>query len=679
MLLQAREAYTRAEQLLEGYDDPLEHAKLQFNFANTLRQIDTKNIDQLMQAKEKLHFSLNIFEAQAPQYLPNVKEALNVVESALKIAPLATEIDQRQEEMAHLQKELKKGRDVSKTLKKIQDIVKDEAGLLNLVGKTQLLFNELSPEIQKSGQYEELQNQINEMSRQAIGGTPADDQDAEILQALQDRLKADLNQGVIDEDRAESISGVIAQLVTNISGNENDMNTIIAKNEKLRKLANARIEIQHYLSHGLPRPPSGTRAAELVELNWVIRRFLTEEMFLPNKGAAESKELIDLSMQATRIDRRIYLAGEDDQKAHNIEVEEFRPLTLEIRGYSARKYTMLAQPIWPVAQSPVETNAVFYSGSERLQVLLSDVCTEKGLKLTQPAQGKSIAISRWMEIQKAMTTVFDMGISDSHKLASVAYELGIALCLGKPIVVISSNEQALPFDVDIKPSILKGDNDDHINLASAVDSSIVWTFDRPSSKDYLNTLNHILTVYTRPYPNTYVDQSIKLLEDHQQDPDPLAIHRTIKKFVDFLNNAHEQSTMLIHPIWPPIYPEANASRLFHIMPFRPVWADKVASVTRVVCEQLEVDYVRGDKVKDPNVIHSIWREIAKASHVLIDLTDFNANVALELGITHTLGKPALIVGQNDTIENLFPMIEKLRVATYSDPKELEVIVQDFLK
>jgi len=50
----------------------------------------------------------------------------------------------------------------------------------------------------------------------------------------------------------------------------------------------------------------------------------------------------------------------------------------------------------------------------------------------------------------------------------------------------------------------------------------------------------------------------------------------------------------------------------------------------------------------------------------VDITDFNANVALELGIAHALGRRTLIVAQRgNTLDRLFPSISKLRVHDYS--------------
>jgi hypothetical protein len=152
-----------------------------------------------------------------------------------------------------------------------------------------------------------------------------------------------------------------------------------------------------------------------------------------------------------------------------------------------------------------------------------------------------------------------------------------------------------------------------------------------------------------------------MLDDIRQTPDSLAMTRTLTKFFEYLKDGE---TILVHPLWSPVYPELKNPRLFHVMPFRPEWADQVTAVTRKLCEAAGVKYVRGDEASDPNVIRSIWQEIARATHVLVDLTGFNPNVALELGIAHTLGKKVLMTGQGDPQSCVFPSISKLRVQSY---------------
>ena len=79
MLLQAQKVYQRAETLLEGQSDELERAKLSFDFANTLRQIDPKDMEQLQEAKRRLLAARAYFAMHAPQYLAQVDAALQSV------------------------------------------------------------------------------------------------------------------------------------------------------------------------------------------------------------------------------------------------------------------------------------------------------------------------------------------------------------------------------------------------------------------------------------------------------------------------------------------------------------------------------------------------------------------------------------------------------------------------
>ncbi len=66
-----------------------------------------------------------------------------------------------------------------------------------------------------------------------------------------------------------------------------------------------------------------------------------------------------------------------------------------------------------------------------------------------------------------------------------------------------------------------------------------------------------------------------------------------------------------------------------------------------------VEYIRGDHVLDADIIRSIWDNLCQATHVLVDLTGLNANVALELGIAHTLGRNVLLVSQDGPAQGWF--------------------------
>ncbi len=676
MFIKAKEAYELSEAFLEGYDDELEWAKLNFNFGNTLRQIDPNDIGQLQEAQQRFVAARKVFAKQAPQFLEQVDSALMSVRSLLKIAPMAMAIENNYAEMEALKKQLASGENLSEIIQKIRNVMTKDGGLAGLIGKIQTLTSELPEELRESDKFSEIQQKLNSLAEFAIEGESMGGQEKQIVNILRKRLEAELKQGKVSDDRAETLSGVIEQLRSILSADGDNLNELLERGQRLRELIGTQFESQHYLSHGLDRPAAGSRASELVEICWSLRRYLLEEMNRSGKGPDESKEALRLNIQAAKVDKRIYEAGEDTDRAVTVDKEELRPLSLAVRSFSARLHPMIAQPIWPTATVPVDVSAVFYSGSADLRRRVMKICNRLGLSLMSAPRGESIANARWKQLQKAMLAIFDLAVKQGSACAAVAYELGIALTLGKPLVVMSTKERPLPFDVDVDAVILSGDSDDDDKMSSAIDQSIVWTYSRGPKKAFLATLDHVLKKYPRPQSDTYLDQTLKLMSDQREEPDPLTVNRTLKKFVDFLE---DDTTILIHPVWNPKYPELDRPRLFHVMPFRPEWADDAVMVTRRMCETRGADYVRGDKVEDPNVIRSIWQEIARASHALVDLTGFNANVALELGIIHTLGRKSLLVGQGDTVERLFPMIAKLRVHAYRDIEELGELVRAFLK
>jgi hypothetical protein len=667
MLLKARKSYQVAETLLAGQPDDLERAKLNFNFANTLRQIDPNNMEQLQEAKQRGLAARAYFAGHAPQYLAQVDAVLKSVENLLQIAPLANAVRQNTDDMAALQKQLAEGGDINEITAKAKEVMKRGGGAAGMVGQLQTIIETLPEDQRQSSQFADIREQMQGLTKKALGNDGMTPEVKQIWSTLNDRLKAEAAKGAVSKDRAESLGGLMEELDRILSGDEKDNSALLSKLQKMREFFEGKLELTHYLSHGIPRPPAGSRAADLVELNWQLRHYLMEEMNRPEKGEEESKEALDLSMRAARVDKRIYEAGADDALATTVEKEELRPLALAVRNFSARMHSMPAKPVWHSAKVAVDSNAVFYSGSAKWKGAVAAVCRRPGLEMLAEPRGESYASARWKQLQMAFTTVFDLRVEDGPSMAAVTYELGIALTLGKPVVVLVGERQTMPFDVDIDPVVLAGGPADDAALASAIDRSTTWTYPRPLADASPKTLEYVISRYPRPQQNVYVDQTLRMLSELSDAPDPVAITRTLVKFFDYMNDG---VTMVVQPWWLPAYPEGNKLRLFHVMPFRPPWADQVTANTRETCRAVGVSYVRGDEMDDPNVIRSIWEEIARATHILVDLTGFNANVALELGISHTLGKKVLLVGQGDPKEHVFESISRFRVQSY-DTKQLD--------
>jgi hypothetical protein len=87
--------------------------------------------------------------------------------------------------------------------------------------------------------------------------------------------------------------------------------------------------------------------------------------------------------------------------------------------------------------------------------------------------------------------------------------------------------------------------------------------------------------------------------------------------------------------------------VFVLMPFaaemRPIYDDHILKVTknlRISCERCD------DFFSTESIISEIWTAIFKASICIADCTGKNPNVFYELGLSHTLGRPTIVISQS---------------------------------
>jgi len=148
--------------------------------------------------------------------------------------------------------------------------------------------------------------------------------------------------------------------------------------------------------------------------------------------------------------------------------------------------------------------------------------------------------------------------------------------------------------------------------------------------------------------------------------------------------AVQQARTLIEPPKPPsqfgfqmevnpIFGEPNQgaqfqSDIFMITPFR----DQFDSVYRNVIVPTVIDMnltiKRGDEFNtvQGQIMSEVWAAINACRLVIVETTEVNANVYYELGIAHTLGKPAILITQGKDIED-FPFdIRHLRFIVYEN-------------
>lgn len=678
LLMKSRDAYEKAESLLGVHGDALERAKLDFNFGNTLRQLDPNDTRQLQEAERRFLAARKVFAEKAPQNVARVDEALSSTRNLLKLAPLANAVERNRAELGDLEGQLKSGGNLTEIAAKLQEVRERNGGVVGLFAAIQGIVNELPDSAKQGDKHDKLKEQMDKLASLIQGSEASmDPKERGIMQLLRDKLKEEVNAGRVTRDRAKTMADLLNGIGKTMGSGGDDIQSLMTQAQEMREKAAAQFANLHYLSHGIDRPQKGSRAAELVELCWVLRLFLLEEAFQQGKSEGESKAVLDLNVRASGVDKRIYEAGSDDARAIVVDKEALRPLALEIRNFAARHHPLLAKPIWPSARVQVDTNAVVFVGTSKVRQQVASVCEELGLNLKSVPKGEDIASARWKQLQTASVAIFDLSTREGPDRAAVAYELGIARTLGKSIVVLARQDQHIPFDIDVEPVLLSGTAQDVSSITEAIDRALVWTMPRPRSSAVLKTIQNVLSRYSIPQTDIYLDQTLKQLQRLEKNQDAVAATVALKTLVGFLG---ADAPVLIHPVWPPAYPEPEMLRLFHVMPFQPAWADVAADRVEKVCRTMKVQYVRGDRVKDPNVIRSIWEEINRASHVLVDLTDFNANVALELGIAHTLGRPTLMVGQGTTVKRLFPMIAKLRFDSYesAESSKLSALVKSLL-
>lgn len=666
-LLEAEWLYREAGRALAGNSDADESALLDYQLGHVLQQIDPRDIERLSEAQERVQCARRHFAAQDCPDLAECDQTLGLINRALSIARLAVEAERRGQQIGGLALELERGGDVTTVATKLAALEQSGASPDELVARAQAVF--LGQPFEPKG----------DPRHTAVAGQPLPHGE-EIKEALERRFQEEQASGALSPERIASLGDSI-KLIGRVLGDEDDSIVhLTATGQEMRQFSDTQMDNAHYLSHrGLSRPPAGTRTAALVEMNWLLRRRLMQAMNRPWRGEYESREAQTLAARAADVDRRIYEADADVAASGAVEAESLRPLATAVRLFTARPHVMPAHPVWGAEVVAAGTQTLFHAGPAGSEAVLALACKRSGLQIPPRGSSDDHARLRWQQLQRSALAVFDLRTGTEGERADASYELGMALTLGKPVVVLASPERRLPFDIAVDPVDLAAAENADAALADAVDRASCWTFPEIAGSPWHATLDHVLATYAQETGDTYVDQTTKLLRSPDARNDSLIASSALDNLLHFEGDGR---TRLIYPRWAPAYPSPGGLvRLFHVTPYQPEWAETVTELARATCRQAGAKYVRGDEVSQPDVVASIWAEIAVCTHVLADLTGLNANVALELGMAHTLGKPVLMIGQERTADELFPAISKLRLQPYSLGERLPALgtaIENFL-
>jgi hypothetical protein len=425
-----------------------------------------------------------------------------------------------------------------------------------------------------------------------------------------------------------------------------------------------------------PRVPAGTRATVLLEFLRATHAALVDElagMRLNTDAEAAAYELIGAVKTARD---SVLAAGPSD--LGGIEAEVLRPLAQDAREFALRRHLTFARPIWPSTKVPRDAGTVFYSGGERVRGLIEQACADRGLRCLPPVRHREPASGRWEQLRMSAVAVFDLTALAAPSptadiVAPVAYELGMALAVGCPVVIVATGSQRLPFDVDVDPVRVRSTDDraDGQALADGLDSAIYGLL-RGGVGDSVGSSLAWLRWHYRD-----LERWPQVLDvfDPSAAEDSVRARRLAMSALSLLN---DDLTEMVLPSWPGSYPDPAEPRCFHVTAFGPDWATMTREVLAAACapewlsRSTTVDesvsrpiaYIRGDESHAPDIIRAIWDDISRATHVVVDLTGLNPNVVLELGIGHVLGRNVLLISQ-DPPEGTFPAIAKLRCYQYS--------------
>ncbi len=488
--------------------------------------------------------------------------------------------------------------------------------------------------------------------------------------------------GVIAPERRPLLSSILSELEEIIA---TEGATLADTQIKARRVQNLFAQLSEGLINpSRPQPvnrqDAAPRVRRITDLHNDLYRYMiteTANVLFPREEGKAAAQLMGRLTES----REALAALPGDDALVKIEHEFLRPLALEIRNFSLRHHLMLAQPIWPsrtVAQQPSE---VFYSGDAKIDSLLARVYEARALRRPAPETHQEPSSFRWQQLRAAAVAVFDFtsyersaDFTAASLVAPVAYELGIALALGRPVVIGALEHQDLPFDLDIEPVRLLGDNADDERVSCALDNAF-YALQRGSGGSSVEASIKFLRNRFGGHSDLHVRGAMASL-DNEASADPVRAKLLIQSALEFLG---AEANQLITPAWPGSYPDPKHRRCFHVTAFGPPWSAAMMRLVQDSCGS-DTEYVRGDRVLAPDILRSIWDEICRATHIVVDLTGLNANVALELGIAHALGRNVLLVSQDENPARYFRAIAKQRIHRYDLSKNSgDTAVQTHLK
>jgi hypothetical protein len=374
----------------------------------------------------------------------------------------------------------------------------------------------------------------------------------------------------------------------------------------------------------------------------------------------------------------------EDTRALQFERTELRPLAQQAHELALLPHLTLARPFWDTPRADASASRVFYAGEADLAALLGQALAGLRLELASARPGRYYGQARWDQLRESFVAVFDWRShsrelaehdpAGAAQLAAAAYELGLALAMGHPVVIVGRAGQAMPFDIDIDPVNMCGDAAADVAALTAALDHAIYDRQRVADDPCLAATRAGLVALAAGRGKARVFEGMGwLAEDNLRDPVAfLAAARQMLR--------EEAALELLTPVWP-TPAEHPQPTLFHVTPFSLDWSSAARKAVRRACADCGIRHADGATAKESRILRRIWDGIATARWVLVDVTGLNPNVFIELGMAHALGRDTLIVERGVPGEAPPPKLrnlEKIEFKRYADLAGLRALIADWV-
>lgn len=508
--------------------------------------------------------------------------------------------------------------------------------------------------------------------------------------------EADVAAGRVDPTEAVAIDAAIGDIEQIAQQHRPEMQTLLANSGRIRDLGG---RIATLAGRSTPTlTEHQTRGDALRRRVAKLRADLIADNF-DQAGADETKRTAQALVRRCQDADRLLGAGAGDPAAlADIERRIARPLAADIRTFLRRHHLTIIRPPWGSAASPSGGTA-FFSGGLAAHEWVAQACARIGIGLPRANAAGDAAAARWDAVRACDVAVFDFStysrtapagapdIEAAASTAAVCLDLGVAMVAGVPLVVLGEQGE-LPFDVDATPVGSDGSDQRVVRLAEALDEAVYGVRRAGGGNSIAASRAHLERLFTASDLPTLATAMKALRSGDERDA--VTMRRLM---ADALSWGGDRSAAIVFPAWPADYPDAARPRMFHVTPFGPKATSEVAGMAQAACEAAPgpMSYVRGDLPLDSRIVGSIWGELCRATHVLVDLTGLNPNVAIELGIARALGRQSLLIHRVDApssaaalhavLERHVPALAKERMHGYrlarDGPRALRALLDRF--